>query len=62
METPDKPDRAGTTRKQPGAHGAKPAPEGLTCDEGQIEDLFSGGESTEDEDDAEGRKTDRPAP
>jgi hypothetical protein len=29
--------------------GPKPEPEGLTCNEGQIEDLFAEGESTEDE-------------
>lgn len=50
METPRKDDGAGKARKSTGTHGPKPASEGLTCNEGQVEDLLSEGESTEDED------------
>jgi hypothetical protein len=53
MEIPRKDDRADKARKSTSAtsaHGPKPASEGLTCNEGQVEDLLSAGESTEDED------------
>jgi len=56
MDASHKDDRTNKTRKSTGTHGSKPISEGLTCNEGQIEDLLSEGESTEDEND-EGLKS-----
>jgi hypothetical protein len=53
MEASRKGDRVNKTPKSSGTHGPKSAFEGLTCNEGQIEDLLSEGESTEDEDGAD---------
>ena len=50
METSRKGDRVNKTPKSTSTHGPKPAFEGLTCNEGQVEDLLSEGESTEDAD------------
>lgn len=49
MQDSHKDDHANKIRKPSGGHGSKPAAEGLTCNEGQVEDLLSAGESTEDE-------------
>lgn len=44
-------------RKQSGSSGAKARPAELTCSEGQIEDLLSAGESTENgEEQSQGSK------
>ncbi|TKS59815.1 MAG: hypothetical protein EWM72_02000 [Nitrospira sp.] len=59
METSRKGDRANKTRQSTGTRGPKPAIDGLTCNEGQIEDLLSEGESTEDED-GEDLKSEKP--
>jgi hypothetical protein len=49
MQGTRKPDRAGEVRKPIDTSGPKRDSEGLTCNEGQVEDLLSEGESTEDE-------------
>ena len=61
MEASRKDNGTNKTRKSAGPHGPKPVSEGLTCNEGQIEDLLSEGESTEDESD-EGLKAEERVP